>query len=211
MNMPAKLSTLQQEISKLTSQLVPARDDDIDSYLNALMDGGMMFPASIMAKDKIGEYRKALAIVPAAGLFAVVMKLKRGEYDNINLAFIPLPNEMAAMARAEAKALRENVLRLREQAKAIEEQNRLPEPRNEAMIERIRLMRAQVREQHAARKAIATIPQEPISDEKAEYYRSILALRDTGDVSAEQMAYRRVIAQEVRDSQPASDAQEPQA
>lgn len=39
------------------------------------------------------------------------MKLKRGEYENINKAFVPLPAELAAMANAECRLIREDRIR----------------------------------------------------------------------------------------------------
>lgn len=49
------------------------------------------------------------------------MKLKRGEYENINKAFIPLPAELAAMANAECRLIREDRIRKQETLRAIED------------------------------------------------------------------------------------------
>lgn len=198
MNMPAQLSTLQQEISALTRQLAPASEDEIVLVLNGLMDGGMLFPASIRAKDKIGEYHKAMADCPSVGLRKAAIKLKRGEYDNINLAFIPLPAKLAAMARAEARSEREDRARLRERVKAIEEQESKPAPRDPNVIARIRAKHQAFKQDHAAAKAISEIPPQPISAEKAEYYSKIMALNDApGGPDAEQSAFRRKIAGDI--------------
>ncbi|PLU22387.1 hypothetical protein BMJ20_09295 [Sinorhizobium medicae] len=49
------------------------------------------------------------------------MKLKRGEYENINKAFVPLPAELAAMANAECRLIREDRIRKQETLRAIED------------------------------------------------------------------------------------------
>ncbi|EHK79092.1 hypothetical protein SM0020_05205 [Sinorhizobium meliloti CCNWSX0020] len=56
------------------------------------------------------------------------MKLKRGEYENINKAFIPQPAELAAMAHAECRLIREDRIRKQETLRAIEDSvsRRLP-------------------------------------------------------------------------------------
>jgi len=207
-NLPMVLSTLNAEITVLTEKLSPIGFDHVSTAMDSLLSAGLSLPVNIKPEDAPKVYAYALAHVSTYGLRKAISKLIRGEYENINRAFIPTPPEIAAMARAETRTIVEDLARLKVKREALEFK---PPAKNPQTAARIKEMVTKHKEQHAARKAIATIPQEPITDEKAEYYRSILALRDTGDVSAEQMAYRRVIAQEVRDSQPADDAQEPQA
>ncbi|MCP8895327.1 hypothetical protein KYK29_10315 [Shinella daejeonensis] len=101
-NLPAQLSTLDQEISALTEQLSPAGPDDIAKAIAWLMDGGMLFPASIKAADPVEEYRIVLKGVPTFGLRAAFSKIKRGEYTDLNPDFIPLPAALARLARQEA-------------------------------------------------------------------------------------------------------------
>jgi len=101
-NLPAQLSTLDREITTLTEQLSPAGPDDIAKAIASLMDGGMLFPQSIKAADPIEEYRIVLKGVPLCGLRAAFIKLKRGEYVDLNPAFIPLPAALARLARDEA-------------------------------------------------------------------------------------------------------------
>ncbi len=120
-NLPAKLSTLQQEISALTEQLAPASADDIGQCIEGLMSGGMRISETITAANPVEEYRLSLRKVPVYGLRRVYVKLKRGEYENINLAFIPLPAELAAMANAECRTIREDRIRKQETLRAIED------------------------------------------------------------------------------------------
>lgn len=101
-NLPAQLSTLDREITTLTEQLSPAGPDDIAKAIASLMDGGMLFPQSIKAADPIEEYRIVLKGVPLCGLRTAFIKLKRGEYVDLNPAFIPLPAALARLARDEA-------------------------------------------------------------------------------------------------------------
>lgn len=202
MSLPAQQSTLQQQITALTKQLAPATFDEIDVVLNGLMDGGMMFPATIKAKDKIGEYRKAMSDCPSVGLRKVSVKLKRGEYDNVNLAFIPLPAELAAMARAEARTEREDRQRLRERAKAIEEQSARPEPRDPEMIARVKAARERYMARHADEKAMGQAPEKPMDEERAAYLQQIMAMRDAPEISAEQAAFRRKAAFDIAKTLP---------
>ncbi|WP_181147684.1 hypothetical protein [Ensifer aridi] len=127
-NLPARLSTLQQEISALTEKLGPASADEIGQCIEGLMSGGMRISESITAANPVEEYRVSLRNVPVFGLRRAYVKLKRGEYENINLAFIPLPAELAAMANADCRILREDRIRKQETLRAIEDSvsRRLP-------------------------------------------------------------------------------------
>lgn len=125
-NLPAKLSTLQQEISALTEQLAQASADEIGQCIEGLMSGGMRLSETITAKNPVDEYRRSLRHVPVYGLRRAYSKLKRGEYENINLAFIPLPSELAAMAMAESRLIREDRIRKQETLAALQEIDTAP-------------------------------------------------------------------------------------
>jgi hypothetical protein len=139
-NLPAQLSTLQSEITALTEQLTPAGPDDIGKAIGSLMDGGMMIPQSIKAADPVEEYRIVLKGVPICGLRTAFIKIKRGEYEKINPAFIPLPSELAKLARDEAKPKMELRRIANERRKGIEESQQaisaaLPGPRKASAAE----------------------------------------------------------------------------
>ncbi|TWA49555.1 hypothetical protein FB008_11551 [Sinorhizobium medicae] len=71
---------------------------------------------------QVAEFmRVSLRNVPVYGLRRAYVKLKRGEYENINKAFIPLPAELAAMANAECRLIREDRIRKQERLRAIED------------------------------------------------------------------------------------------
>jgi hypothetical protein len=195
MSLPAKHSTLLQQITALTEQLAPAGPDEIAVCLNGLMNGGMMISASIQADNPVDEYRLALSGAPIAGLRKAFLKLKRGEYENINYAFIPLPSELAAMARAEARVLREDRVRLQEKAEALntpKAKEISPEGRA-----RIKGLLNVFRSEHAAAKAIGTAPKEPMSEAKAEYYQKIMEMRDAPGVNREHEVFRNHISAEI--------------
>lgn len=195
MNLPAKHSTLAQQITALTEQLAPAGPDEIAVCLNGLMNGGMMISASIQADNPVDEYRLALSGAPIAGLRKAFLKLKRGEYENINYAFIPLPSELAAMARAEARVLREDKVRLVERANAMAVPK--AEPVSEAGKAKIKTLLKGFRAKHAAAKAATFTPQEPMSEAKAEYFQKIMEMRDAPEVNYEQAAFRNQISAEI--------------
>lgn len=129
MNLPARLSTLQSEISALTEKLSPCGVDEVGKCIASLMDAGMMIPASIQSEDPIEEYRIALKGVPIHGLRTVFVRLKRGEYELQNRSFLPIPSEMAAMANLECRSLREERVRASELAKAARENAEIGGPR----------------------------------------------------------------------------------
>lgn len=120
-NLPARLSTLQGQITALTEKLSPCGVDEVGKCIASLMDAGLMIPASIQSEDPIEEYRVALKGVPLHGLRTAFVRLKRGEYDLQNRAYLPIPSEMAAMANAEARSLREDRMRASELARAARE------------------------------------------------------------------------------------------
>lgn len=130
-NLPATLSTLQREISAITEKLSPCGGDEVGRCIASLMDAGMMIPASIQADDPVDEYRIAMKAVPLHGLRTVFVKLKRGEYDMDNRAFLPLPADMAAMAQAECRMLRDDRARANERLRTLEDNRSFP-PRSPA-------------------------------------------------------------------------------
>lgn len=128
-NLPARLSTLQGEISALTEKLSPCGVDEVGKCIASLMDAGMMIPASIQSDDPVEEYRTALKGVPLHGLRTVYVRLKRGEYELQNRSFLPIPSEMAAMANLECRSLREERMRASEMVKATRDNAAISGPR----------------------------------------------------------------------------------
>lgn len=198
-----QLSTLSREIGALTEQLQPVEKDSIAKYLLSMRKAGMALPNGMKPEDLEPVYNYALAEVPAYGLKRAVEKIIKGEYE-IERGFIPRPPELAAMARAESKTVRDDLARLREKEATIkgmaEAKNDRPD---EAAKERIRSMLGRFRVDNNARKAQARgIPvHEPMSPDRAEHWAKIQALKDAPEISAEQMAFRRKIEMDLSNNE----------
>jgi len=195
-NLPAKLSTLQQEIGALTEQLAPVEPDFIAKALDALKRGGMSVPSGIAPADFIREYSIALTGVPVCGLKTAVAKLKRGQYESVNPGFMPTPAELAAICRLEARPVLEDRIRKRETLETLRPAEKQVD-RSPAVMARVRAKLGNFRQEHAAQKIGGAIPQEPVSPERAAELAKMLALPDAREVSAEQMAYRRKIEMDI--------------
>lgn len=200
-NLPATLSTLDQEITVLSERLNPPKPDFIAECLQSLKAGGMLVPKGIAAADFLREYSIAIGGVPHYGLMVVVAKLKRGEYTDVSAEFMPLPAHLAAMARAECRVVRDDIIRLREKRDAIAALKPQPKENEEErlrQLERIRSLHADFKATHTASKVgAASVLHEPMDDEKAEYWRKISELKDAAEPTAEQMAFRRKIGWQV--------------
>jgi len=195
-NLPAtvQLSTLSREIGALTDQLRPAEADAISKYLLSMRKAGMSVPTGMKPEDLESVYGYALSDVPAFGLKRAVEKIIKGEYP-IKNGFIPLPPELAAMARAEAKTVRDDLTRLREKEATIRDLQNKPEPASEDARARVRSMLGRFRSEHEASKAQArgVVHQEPMTEDRAAYWGKIKDMKDADEVSAEQQAFRRKV------------------
>lgn len=203
-NLPAtvQLSTLSREIGDLTERLQPADGQMIAKHLLSLRKAGMAIPNGMKPEDLEAVYAYALSDVPAFGLRRAVEKIIKGEYP-IKYGFMPLPPEMAAMARGEARVLREDLIRLKERKASIEALSATPPAAvDENAKARIRSMlsgfRAAYREEKAAQRGMPVY--EPLTPEKAEQMARMMALPDAKEITAEQAAYRRRVAAELNAS-----------
>ncbi|MCA1440456.1 hypothetical protein I6F07_09565 [Ensifer sp. IC4062] len=142
---------MNEEIGRLADRLKPAGPERLAECLDALKRGGMAAPAAIAPADFLREYVLALSNVPACGLMAAIVKLKRGEYATVNPAFMPLPAELAALARREALGVREDIARARAMAETLQALSR-PKPSSESRA-RVRALHARFRAQVGAEPA----------------------------------------------------------
>lgn len=159
----------------------------------------MALPNGMKPEDLEPVYNYALSDVPSFGLRRAVEKVIKGEYE-IERGFIPRPPELAAMARAEAKSVRDDIARLREKEATIKGMVEAKTDRpDEAAKERIRCMLGRFRAENTARRAQerGVIFHEPISPEKAEYWEKIQSLKDAPEITAEQQAFRRKISNDI--------------
>ncbi|WP_244512646.1 hypothetical protein [Ensifer sp. LC163] len=187
-----RLSTLSREITALTDRLAPASDDAILRSLNAMQTAGMTMPQGIDPGKLLPVYRYALAGVPACGLSAATQKLIRGDYAanaNVLLGTIPKPPVLAALAKSEAAATRAELARRRDLAEALNPTLNVAE-RSPEIRERVRVRLRQFRAEHTAAKAVAPMPGETPSVERAGALARMLDLPDTADVTNEQRAFR---------------------
>ncbi|MBP1882500.1 hypothetical protein [Sinorhizobium mexicanum] len=136
---------MNEEIGRLADRLKPAPPERVAECLNALKRGGMVAPATIAPADFLREYTLALSNVPACGLMAAIVKLKRGEYATVKPAFMPMPAELAALSRKEALGAREDMSRARATAETLQALAR-PAPSPESK-QRVRAILAPFREQ----------------------------------------------------------------
>lgn len=166
--------------------------DEILAGLKWVLDVGMSYPVSLPSGEEEEAYLAVLKTVPTCGLRKALTKLRNGEYENINLAFIPLPAELAAMARAEAKAERDDLVRLRDTKRTLDERSQEPAKVSEEGKARIRKMLEEYRASHRlAKEAERGKVMPEVTPEKIAMLSRIMALPDVKEVTAEQMANRR--------------------
>ncbi|MCA1407307.1 hypothetical protein I6F26_14225 [Ensifer sp. IC3342] len=144
---------MNEEIGRLADRLKPAPPERVAECLDALKRGGMAAPVSIAPADFLREYVLALSNVPACGLMAAIVKLKRGEYATVKPAFMPVPAELAALARKEALGVQEDMARARATLETLQALSR-PEASPESKA-RVRALHARFRAQVSADRAEA--------------------------------------------------------
>jgi hypothetical protein len=204
-NLPATLSTLQNEISVLTDRLKAATEEQVADAMRSLLAAGLSLPSSMDPEKAPAVYTYAITNVSAAGLRKAVSKLIRGEYEFLSKAFIPTPPELAAMARAETRSLSDDLARAKLKLQSIAP----PEPSkvDEAGKARIRSLLQQFRSDNENRKARerGIIVHEPMTPEKAAHWAKIQTLPDAPEITAEQQAFRRKIEMEIPEHREAAE------
>lgn len=198
-NLPATLSTLNAEITALTDRLALAQDVHVTEAIRSLLSAGLSLPGGMDASKAPEIYAYALSKVSATGVRKAVAKLVRGEYDLRNKAFIPTPPEFADLARHETREIVDDLSRLKARREALTAE-REPD-HDEATKARIRQLLKNFRSSREAEKAQNRELAEPMDDDRAEYWRSIMALKDADNVTEEQMQFRRRIEKRVADTE----------
>ena len=187
------LSTLHNEITDLQRKLAAAGDDVVAKSLATLRAAGLRAPEGIPAAEINKVYSFALSGLSGYALNRTIRKIVTGEFSNIT-AFIPTPPELAQMTRAEQRRISEDLIRAKAKAEAMNP----PQPVKispEAKA-RIREMLANFKLDHKANKERergSLAPEMPMTAEREEELRKMLALKDAPNITAEQLAFRRRI------------------
>ncbi|MGC4393726.1 hypothetical protein [Agrobacterium sp. M50-1] len=200
-NLPVALSTLTREISVLTEKLQPINDDQAGVAFRRLLMTGLSLPASMDAAKAPAIYAFALRGISSDGLTRAVEKVIRGEYENLNRAFMPTPPELAALARGEERTLVNDLVRLKDKREALTakpvEKDRSPE-----VMARVRALRQKAKQE--LQSPSQNVPTSaPMTDEQAAYWAKINSMVDANNVSAEQRAFRGKIAADLQAHEPA--------
>jgi len=164
------------------------------------MKTGMAYPTTIPAGEETAAYVSVLSSVPSCGLRKALSRFRNGQYENINLAFIPLPAELAAMSRAEAKTERDDLMRLRETKQTLDDRRAEQTTVSEEGRARVRKMLEVFRSEHRARKEAERGPvvEDVPTPEQIERWKKIMSMPDAPrELTAEEHAHRRTIAAKI--------------
>lgn len=187
------LSTLQNEITDLQRKLSPAGDEVVAKALASLRTAGLRAPEGIPATDINKVYSFALSGLSGYALNKVVRRIIQGEFPHIT-AFIPTPPELAHLTRNEQVRISEDLIRAKAKAEAM-----APPERHTLSPEAKARMKAlwdQFKWNHKAEKAKergTLSPDLPLTPEREDELRRMLALKDAQNITAEQLAFRRHI------------------
>lgn len=202
-NLPAAHSTLDRQISALTEKLAPVHQDHISEAVASMLKAGMSLPSNMDPSEAPAVYGFAMNGASVGGVKRAVVKLIRGEYDLRNRSFIPSPPELAALARDETRIFVADRARLRETMQSLTER---PEPRSPEMTARAKELVAHWRASEEARKAETALPHQPMTEDRADYWRRIMDVKDAPNPGDEQMQFRRQIEKQVADTNAADMA-----
>lgn len=197
-NLPATLSTLNAQISAITERLAPAQDEHVSEAIRSLLAAGLSLPGNMNIDKAPDVYAFALSKVSATGVRKAVAKLVRGEYDLKNRAFIPTPPEFADLARRETRELVDDLSRLKSHRESLIFE---PTVHDETTKARVREILKNFRAENAASKSKSADLTEPMTPERAEYWRSIMSFKDADSVTEEQKQFRRRIEKRVSDTE----------
>lgn len=200
MNSLAPRLNIDAEIAEIRDRLSPAEKSHIDKAVVSLKAAGLQYPVGI-DMDKISTvYNMALKGVSHQALAKTVAKYIRGEYSAQSFGYMPTPPELAARVREEERADRQQIIRL------IERRDSQSGPEK---VEKSPESKARVREKVAQflaansefRRSKEKQTDAPMTPERAEMFRQIMALPDRGEPTFEVKQYRERIAKVMEDQQ----------
>lgn len=197
--LPAKLSTLEQEISVLSERLRPVDDDFIAAEIRPLLEI-LPFPSSMNPAAAPAAYAFALKGVSRHGLRIAVRKVIRGEYDKLNRSFMPSPPELAALARREIGTTVDDLVRAKEiRAAMTPEVDATPPAERARQIARVKEMAADFKRDHEASKVreTGTPVADLMSDERRARLAKIMDMPERADINAEEREFARRTAADI--------------
>ena len=181
--------TFDEKISLAEAELTTPTADEISQGVLWLQRSGMAYPVSMDERMALSAYRSVLSSVPRGGLKKALGKLRRGEYENINLAFIPSPIELAAMSRLEAKQMISDVSRLKATRRQIEE-NKATNEKTAESKQRVRDMLEAIK---AEREIVTLVVEDDMTEERRERMRKIMDMPDAQNVGREHIRFRGAV------------------
>lgn len=194
-------SSIDGEIAVVSERLRRCEDADVARFISSMMAAGLVVPRGI-DPDKVNiVYSLAVKGASRIGLATAVKKFIRGEYDGQSYSFMPTPPELGNRARAEDEHDWRQLQRLRDRKDSILAGVK-PTPKDQGSIERIRKLVASVKNSamNIKRERDKTGAVDvPLSPEKREEIRLMLALPDRGDATFEEREYRSKMAAKLED------------
>lgn len=195
------LSTLHNEITDLQRKLSPAGDEVVAKALASLRTAGLRAPEGIPAAEINKVYSFALSGLAGYALNKTIRRIIQGEIDGIT-AFIPTPPELAKLTRAEQAKITEDLARAKATAAAMKPQER--EELSPEAKARMKALWDNFKWNHKAEKERergTLAPDLPLTPEREDELRRMLALKDADNITAEQMAFRRRIQMKLGSTQ----------
>lgn len=189
-------STLKQQISAVEDRLKKCSNEDISKFLKSLTAAGFALTNGISLNMAIEVYAYALEDLSKYAINTVTRKLIRGEYEDTR-PFIPSPPEFASLVRREMASLHDDLADLRLRQASIDSSKQMQgRVKTEEEKARVRAMIAKFHAERQADEAMHTA--EPLTEERAEYWRKIMALKDAPEKNEDFNSFRSHIEKYVK-------------
>lgn len=192
--------TLEQEIGRLSEQLKPVDNDTVERAILSLMAFGLALPQGIRPETIRQVYGYSLSALSSGAVKIATEKLMKGDYGPEYANFIPTPPRFAGFVTVEQNRIVNDLAREKSRAESIRKDERIPKTAEEKA--RVRALISGFknwhREQKEAEQNGAAIDA-PLSPEKRDEIRLMLALPDRGETTFEEREYRSKMAAKLED------------
>ncbi|PLU57739.1 hypothetical protein BMJ23_07370 [Sinorhizobium medicae] len=138
--MASRISTLDREISIAASNLKPKAEEVLPQCLRLMLNVGMTLSPAIDQAMMIDAYRYAISGLPAAALQKATECLIKGDIERTARWCIPIPPELAAIARDEATSMYNDLRRMQETRDTLKDIAARAQPKDEASKTRVRAL-----------------------------------------------------------------------